>query len=201
VSIVGRVDRRTWGTGRPTSTDRPRPVQVDLYPTLAELAGLPSPQLAIGAAESKSLAGVFLSPGLLPSAIAGGEAAFSQYPRCAKTGIENGSCNNVDKREFDYMGYSVRNSEWRFTAWLVWDGKKLEGQWAAGPKFYAEELYSHHNDTGVDHDAFENENVADQAQHTAVKAQLWALLRGRFPSISSHPQVHAASRRTMSAGG
>jgi iduronate 2-sulfatase len=186
--LTNRVPLIIRAPGFPASAGKRTTVfydHVDLYPTLAELAGLPSPQPAIGTLESKSLAKVFRNPGVLPSEIAGGQVAFSQYPRCAKTGIENGSCNNVDKRRFDYMGYSVRTAEWRFTAWLAWDGQTLKGQWAVGPKFYAEELYSHHNDTGTDHDAYENANVADQAQHTALKEQLWTLLQSRFPSIAS----------------
>ena len=47
---------------------------------------------------------------------------------------------------------------------LCWHLFRLRGTWGAGPSFHAEELYSHANDTGADHDAFENENVAASAQ-------------------------------------
>ena len=39
-----------------------------------------------GAGESKSLAQVFRVPELQPKELGGATAAYSQYPRCAKTG-------------------------------------------------------------------------------------------------------------------
>jgi iduronate 2-sulfatase len=143
--LTNRVPLIIRAPGIPQSAGKRTTVfydHVDLYPTLVELAGLPSPQ----------------------------------------------SCNNAQKNTFDYMGYSVRTSAWRYTTWLDWDGQKLQGKWSAGPSFYAEELYSHTNDTGSDHDAYENENVAADAKHKAVKEQLWGMLRARFPSIAKTVQ-------------
>ena len=54
-----------------------------------------------------------------------------------------------------------RTGERRLSCWHL---LRLRGTWGAGPSFHAEELYSHANDTGADHDAFENENVAASAQ-------------------------------------
>ena len=39
-------------------------------------------------------------------------------------GIDKHSCNNAPKGSFDYMGYSVRTEDWRYTAWLDWDGEQ-----------------------------------------------------------------------------
>ena len=55
-----------------------------------------------------------------------------------------------------------RTGERRLSCWHLL--LRLRGTWGAGPSFHAEELYSHANDTGADHDAFENENVAASAQ-------------------------------------
>ena len=41
-----------------------------------------------------------------------------------RAGIDKHSCNNAPKGSFDYMGYSVRTEDWRYTAWLDWDGEQ-----------------------------------------------------------------------------
>jgi arylsulfatase A-like enzyme len=63
---------------------------VDLYPTLADLAGLPAPAY---------LEGVSLAPVLAEPAKTVKDAAFTQ--------VRRGELN----------GYSVRTERWRFTAW------------------------------------------------------------------------------------
>ena len=68
---------------------------VDIYPTLAELAGLPLP---------KTLEGTSMKPLLEDPKLAGESAAFSQYPR------------NKDKKNL--MGYSMRADRYRFTCWV-----------------------------------------------------------------------------------
>ena len=68
---------------------------VDLYPTLAELAGLPAPPHAEGTS---------FRPVLDDPARPWKTAAFSQYPR----GVPGGSL----------MGYSMRTDRYRFTMWL-----------------------------------------------------------------------------------
>ena len=74
---------------------------IDIYPTLADLAGLPLP---------KQLEGVSFKPLLDEPNRPWKQAAFSQYPRAAgKTG--NGQL----------MGYSMRNERYRFTVWVARD--------------------------------------------------------------------------------
>ena len=68
---------------------------VDIYPTLAELAGLPLPN---------TLEGTSMKPLLADPALAGKSAAFSQYPRQAEN-------KNL-------MGYSMRTDRYRFTCWV-----------------------------------------------------------------------------------
>jgi len=64
---------------------------VDIYPTLAELCGLPLPS---------HLEGMSLAPVLRDSSASVKTAAFSQYPR--------------EK----FMGYSMRTDRYRFTRWV-----------------------------------------------------------------------------------
>lgn len=67
---------------------------VDIYPTLAELAGLPLP---------KQLEGVSFKPLLENPSQPWKSAAFSQYPRGQNGGL---------------MGYSMRTDRYRFTVWV-----------------------------------------------------------------------------------
>ena len=90
---------------------------VDVYPTLAELAGLPLPA---------HLEGLSLKPLLEKPAQPWKLAAFSQYPRNAgKTGAGQ------------LMGYSMRTNRYRLTVWVARDDHT---------KIDAIELYDHQND-------------------------------------------------------
>jgi len=90
---------------------------VDVYPTLAELAGLPLPS---------HLEGISFKPLLTDPTLPWKQAAFSQYPRNAgKTGAG------------ELMGYSMRTDRYRFTVWVSrHDHTKID----------AIELYDHQND-------------------------------------------------------
>lgn len=172
---------------------------VDLYPTLVELAGLPpvAGEPGVGGNFSRSAAPLFTAApgfdkmGARASQLSPRDASFSQYPRCGDAGaaVEQGSCNNVKKGDFKYMGYSARSTAFRYTAWMKWDGKRLGVNWTSTP--YAEELYDHTADDGTDFDAFENENMlAPGADHSAAalaaREQLFAALKQRFASDHMH---------------
>ncbi len=72
---------------------------VDIYPTLAELCGLPLPQ---------GLEGISFAPLLNDPNRKWKPAAFSQYPR-----------------QGDVMGYSMRTDRYRYTEWLKGKTKEL----------------------------------------------------------------------------
>jgi iduronate 2-sulfatase len=77
---------------------------VDVYPTLAEVCGLPAPAKLDGSSLKQ-----FLDNPAAPST----DVAISQYPRRdSDTGT-------------DLMGYSIRNSRWRATFWRDRNGPKI----------------------------------------------------------------------------
>lgn len=75
---------------------------VDVYPTLADLCGLPA---------QKGLGGASLKPLIENPAAAATKVAISQYPRGAPEG--------------PVMGYSIRTDRYRCTFWRERDGEKI----------------------------------------------------------------------------
>ena len=148
---------------------------VDLYPTIARLAGLPSPP---------DLDGVDLSPYVVAGSGAAPNktAAFSEYPRCpsdlSKPWTDLTSCVHTHKQKFAVMGYSVRSSDWRYTVWLHWDRANLVGDFSRPP--VGVELYDHRGDTEADFDAFENVNLAGQPRYKDVEAQHYAMAKAQW---------------------
>lgn len=149
---------------------------VDIYPTLAALAGLSPPPDVDGT----DLSPLFEDPEQNIST-----AVFSEYPRCAPMNAawtpEPGhatpqSCVNTPRANFTVMGYSVRTDEWRCTFWMPWDGQRLAADFDKGPE--AVELYAHRWDDEADYDAFENTNLAAKnravvAEHLAIARRQW----------------------------
>ncbi len=75
---------------------------VDVYPTLADLCGLPAPT---------GLTGASLKPFIENPAAPAKKVAISQYPRKSDEG--------------PVMGYSIRDARWRATFWRARDGAKI----------------------------------------------------------------------------
>ena len=94
---------------------------LDLYPTIVELAGLPTP---------KHLEGTSLLPVLKNPAASVKQAAYTQHPRPA-----------YYKGAPEAMGYSMRTTEVRYTEWRNWKTGKI----------IARELYDHRKDPGENH--------------------------------------------------
>jgi iduronate 2-sulfatase len=89
---------------------------LDLYPTLAQLCGLPDPE----GMEGTSLAAIVADPAARVK-----DAAFTQHPRPA-----------YYKGEPDVMGRSVRTARYRYTQWRAFRNGEL----------VATELYDHQQD-------------------------------------------------------
>lgn len=86
---------------------------IDLYPTLAELAGLP----VEAGLEGKSFAKLFTQPSADMKAV-----AFTQNPR--PWNMRPGIVPPVA----DLMGCSARTANWRYTEWRTWDTGKVVGR-------------------------------------------------------------------------
>jgi len=128
---------------------------IDVFPTVAALAGLPAPDGVDGTDQSALVA----SP-----ASSGPEAAYHQYPACGCDhaaevcfNSTRAACNNSPRNTFNFMGYTVRVATWRYTAWFEWNNVTLTPNFD-GP--YAEELYNHTGDHSFEMDAYENINAA-----------------------------------------
>ncbi|EDQ88843.1 uncharacterized protein MONBRDRAFT_32660 [Monosiga brevicollis MX1] len=151
---------------------------VDVYPTTIDVLGLPAPP------DAQKLDGVSLKPILENASAEVRPYALSQYPRCPQflgnetRYDENNVCLFVDRTRINFMGYSIRTDQWRYTEWVEWNGVDFKPEW---DKLVAGELYNHTGDTNMDFDAFENYNEYDdqpdvvrqlsQMLHDAVASQ------------------------------
>ena len=144
---------------------------VDLYPTLSSLAGLTLPP------DNDQLDGTDLSLLFDDPSLALKTVAYHQYPACGMKSFNEtrSECNNTPKNQFNFMGYSIRTPEWRYTRWLVWNTSTLHSEWDGA---FEEELYSHAGDASNDDDDFENENVA--LENPQITVQLFSRLRAFF---------------------
>jgi iduronate 2-sulfatase len=117
---------------------------VDLYPTVAALAGLSPPA---------TLDGTSLLPILMDPAAAGRDAALSQYQRPWKA------------KDPQLMGYSLRTATHRYTRWI---------EWPAGPTIAEELYDYGRLATAEDGGApfVEVRNQIDDAEHSAIRNQL-----------------------------
>jgi iduronate 2-sulfatase len=164
---------------------------IDVYPTMAELAGLPVPQ-SMGL-DGQSRASLLLNGGKsLPNADAGAaggaptDFALSVYPRCPQDLANvsmywsNNDCLMTERATFPFMGVSLRVQDWRYTEWLPWNGSALLPSFNSTP--VGIELYSHAGDDGTSFDGpFEVVNLAGQAQYAQIQQQLAAMMRAVYP--------------------
>ena len=138
---------------------------VDVYPTLIDLAGVAPP-----ANDSFPLAGTSLVPLLLDPALPSlpnRSVARSTYPRCPKIGgpVYDDSCiHTVERTAFPFVGYSIRDANWRLTAFFAWNGSTLRPAAPDAPP-HSLELYDHRGDApegaGFERaDFYEDVNVA-----------------------------------------
>lgn len=145
---------------------------VDVYPTVAELAGLPAPPDMDGA----SLVPTFFDP----AAPAGAkDYAFSEFPQCPIDPTNNlwhtgKGCQNLARELIGYFGFSVRSASFRYTEWHPWIGKELKADWNT---MTGVELYDYRGVDMTDFDQFDRVNVADAPEHAAARAELAAALR------------------------
>lgn len=144
VPMLIRVPWKHKSVGQRT---RVRAELVDVYRTLAELAGLDQdlqPDI-----QGTSLAPLFDNPSPAPSSALATKPAYSQIGSCACgvytkgnwTGKEcdAGRCVRTNVTDFDFMGYTMITAEgWRYTVWVEMNNMTSRVNWTR-PVF--DELY------------------------------------------------------------
>ena len=98
-------------------------------------------------------------------------------------------CVRTKREEFGFMGYSIRTSEYRYTAWFRWRSTTVAtggpGPDLTGP-LGGEELYDHRNDTThYDVDNFEYENLVEDPNFKVARDQL----HGRLVDLVASWQI------------
>ena len=163
---------------------------IDLYKTLDELAGIPLP-----AHDSKAVQGTSLVQAMQGSGGNGTmyQYAFSQFAKSGSGGAWDGkqwgTCMDcfptgqpagTGGGAANFMGFSVRSSDWRYTEWIPYNRTGGFPEWASGAA--ATELYDHRTDHGDSFDDFENANMANDtsAVAAAARTELAAALRAQF---------------------
>lgn len=122
---------------------------VDLFPTLAGLAELPNPSEPTSPWPEPGLNGTDLSATLErpddfvfhETALKPGQTAFSQFAKVAPRSKKN----RFRREETQYMGYSVRTRNWRYTCWFTFDQKLLRPNLETP---ITTELYDYRDDWG-----------------------------------------------------
>jgi len=151
---------------------------IDIYPTLIDVMGVPSPD----ATNTWPLEGVSLRPILedpmLPTlpTLPTRKLARSTYARCPKVGgpLYDDVCIHVVERSaFGNMGYTIRTTRWRFTAWMHWDVAKL-APLSIVP--FAVELYDHENDVPGSGKWERVDDFEDKSVHASAPPALLANL-------------------------
>mmetsp|Transcript_17511 Transcript_17511/g.45792 ORF Transcript_17511/g.45792 Transcript_17511/m.45792 type:complete len:545 (-) Transcript_17511:347-1981(-) len=152
--------------------------EIDIFPSLIDLAGLTAPD---------GLQGQSWVPLLTDPSESGKPAVFSQYPHSSQA------------HEHQVMGYSMRTHQWRYTEWRRFNcsamnpmsncptNKEALPQWADA-ELWGVELYDHANDPSTTWGDYENVNLAYDSAHADTVKQLhtqlqesWALPEDGLP--------------------
>ena len=173
---------------------------VDVYPTIAELAGTAAPTDHL---DGVSLVPFMTQPTLLsfPTSVLQGTlnktVSFSQYPHSdggslvpatSCTFFHDGGCHDTPATSTSgrgngegsssvgsvgdvagkpaWMGFSMRDQTYRYTAWLPYNQTTQRADWNASPQSPTqphgklEEMYDHSSDDGTDFNAMDVLNLA-----------------------------------------
>ena len=149
---------------------------VDIFPTLAALAGLPAIPLCPKNSSSIILCteGTSLVPVINRSIFNQSKtfkwksAVFSQYPR--PSDFPTANSDQPKLKDIKIVGYTMSNESFRYTEWIGFDPVSFESNWN---DVHARELYLHRGD------ALEMNNVAGFKEFNGLVNQLsWTLKEG-----------------------
>ena len=142
------------------------------------------------------------------------DAAFSQVTRCLnctaaysqqaeqcvwEAAQDQGRavpCALAPRQDFDYMGYSIRTGEWRYTVFCAWLGQALRGDWG---NCSSAELYEHTGQAGVQplyRPEGEVSNVVGLPQNAQVVAALHSRLQAQFGGRSPRKGYFGLSKNS-----
>ena len=141
---------------------------VDVYPTLADLCGLPKPDTD----------GVSLKPVLENPSVTVKQVAISQYPKSAGVSDKKGAKGTAKR---DVMGYSIRDDRWRLTLWRS----------LADNKIVDTELYDEVNAPT------EPENLAKKPENQEVIARLSKFLPPPIPVADPNAKKIAKGKKNI----
>ncbi|XP_018359346.1 PREDICTED: iduronate 2-sulfatase isoform X2 [Trachymyrmex cornetzi] len=158
---------------------------VDIFPTIADLAGVSIPICQVintndhlkhilirNEVPNPCSEGITLLP-LIKStlqcqSIPWKKAAFSQYPRPEIQPILHPNSDKPRLKEINIMGYTLKTSDYRYTAWIPFAHTTCKPDWDV---IIAEELYDHKTDRAEDF------NVAALPEMLKTKKYLRMLLK------------------------
>ncbi|GBG31522.1 Iduronate 2-sulfatase [Hondaea fermentalgiana] len=167
---------------------------IDLYPTIADLAGIP---LSVSEYEDYSIQGVSRAANYFRSEISATttevlqqvasaeghsfgypvDAAFTVQPACFDSSGDTSVCDTV--LEFDYMGLSVRTENFRYTEWWPWDDSSASIDFSDGLPDGKQELYDHRTDS------FELVNLASNSSYSDIVSEHALYLRAYYLDCST----------------
>mmetsp|Transcript_3734 Transcript_3734/g.11719 ORF Transcript_3734/g.11719 Transcript_3734/m.11719 type:complete len:192 (-) Transcript_3734:147-722(-) len=155
---------------------------LDLYATLADLAGLPPPAQPLGGESLRPL--LTAAPGPPRNKT----WALSQWPRRPSC-VTHHSCTDGHGNPYEFlpdqaiMGYKLRVADWAYTAWFGFDwGQGADPTGAATvplwDQVFARELYDHRGDDGTmeSGETYEWDNVVNDGANVQLVSQLHAQL-------------------------
>ena len=178
---------------------------IDIYPTIADLAGIPAPSsynldgsslrsvLDYEIYQQQSLSnnhntGIHYPP---PSPHIN-QYALSVYPRCPAdlTNVSkywaNNDCLMTERVTIPFMGISIRTNNWRYTEWRHWNNITLSPDWTKDP--VGIELYDHTDDDSSTFDgSYEQFNLAGLPQYKTIQQQLATQLQTVYPTGNGWP--------------
>ncbi|XP_073842292.1 iduronate 2-sulfatase [Musca autumnalis] len=154
---------------RPTRAVNDLTELLDIFPTMVDLAHLPSvPKCSkngpmshqLTCTEGKSLYPL-MKEGMTEFVCE--THAISQYPRPGKVPTQHPNSDKPKLKNIKIMGYSLRTQHFRYTLWVEFNPKNFSRDWSI---IYGEELYDHR----LNH--LEEVNLAKWPQFNGIRLEL-----------------------------